>query len=66
NSVLMADMPVLVFSGKCQLSFMVLGCEHKSDYRTSGPRATFMKYVFDSLVRNMHTNSILEVTFAQK
>ncbi|KAJ8354561.1 hypothetical protein SKAU_G00221280 [Synaphobranchus kaupii] len=42
NGAPMANLPILVFSGKCQSSCTVLGCEHRSHYRTSGPHATLM------------------------
>ncbi|KAI4872998.1 hypothetical protein NFI96_023680, partial [Prochilodus magdalenae] len=34
-----ADLPILVFCGKCQSSSTVLASEHRAHYRTSGPQA---------------------------
>ena len=55
------NMPILVFSGKCKLGCMVLGCEHRAHLWTSGPHTTLMKSVSDSLSRNMHISGLLEV-----
>ncbi|KAJ8348935.1 hypothetical protein SKAU_G00275240 [Synaphobranchus kaupii] len=61
NGAPMANLTILVLSGKCQSSCTALGCEHRTHYRTSGPHATLIESVSDSLVRNMHTSSPLEV-----
>ncbi|KAK9519644.1 hypothetical protein VZT92_022357 [Zoarces viviparus] len=53
----MAYLQILMFSGKCQTSCMVLRCEQRSHSRMSGPHATLMESVSDSLVRNMHKSS---------
>ncbi len=60
NGRSMQDLPILVFSGKCQSSCTVLVCECRSHYRMSGPCATLMKSVSNILVRNMHS-SLVEV-----
>lgn len=49
-----ASLPVLVFLGGCQLSCMVLGCEHRSHLSPSESDS-------DCLVRNMRLNNLLEV-----
>ena len=41
----MANLQILVFSGKCQWSCTVLGCEHRSHYRMSNPHATLIESV---------------------
>ncbi|KAI3361633.1 hypothetical protein L3Q82_002003 [Scortum barcoo] len=56
-----ANLPILVFSGKCQTSCTVLGCKHNPHLWTSGPRTTFMKSVSDRLSRHMHICGLLEV-----
>ena len=40
--------------GKCQLSWTVLGCEHRFHYRTSRPHAILMESVSDSLPTGGH------------
>ena len=55
------NLQILVFSRECQSSCMVLSCEHRSHWRALCPLATFMESVSDSLVRNMHTSSMLGV-----
>lgn len=54
----MVNLPTVGFFGKCQSSCTVLCCEHRSYWRTLGPHVSLM---CSSLVRNMHTNSLLEV-----
>lgn len=54
HRVPMANLPVLVFSGKCQSGCTVLGCEHRPHLWTSGPHTTLMESVSHSLSRNMH------------
>ncbi|CAB1444405.1 unnamed protein product [Pleuronectes platessa] len=54
NNVPVADLPVLVYYGECQSSCRMLGWEHRSHYNLSGPHASLMESVSDSLVRNMH------------
>ncbi|KAI4876139.1 hypothetical protein NFI96_002612 [Prochilodus magdalenae] len=49
-----ADLPILVFCGKCQPSSTVLASEHRAHYRTSSPQATLMRPVSDCLVRHIH------------
>ena len=44
----MANLPILVFSGKCQTSCTVLGCKHNPHLWTSGPRTTLMKSVHET------------------
>ncbi|KAI4888697.1 hypothetical protein NFI96_003873 [Prochilodus magdalenae] len=44
-----ADLPILVFCGKCQSSSTVLASEHRAHYRTSGPQAALMRPVSDCL-----------------
>ena len=46
-----ANLPILVFSGKCQT---VLGCKHNSHLWTSRPHTTLMESVSDHLNRHMH------------
>jgi len=36
----LVNLPILVFSGKCQSPYMVLGCKHKPHLWTSGPHTT--------------------------
>ena len=56
-----ANFPILVFSGKCQTSCMVLGCKHNPHLWTSGPHTTLMESVSDHLSRHMHIFGLLEV-----
>ncbi|KAI3358174.1 hypothetical protein L3Q82_003175 [Scortum barcoo] len=56
-----ANLPILVFSGKCQTSCMVLGCKHNPHLWTSGPHTTLMESVSDRLSRHMHICGLLEV-----
>ncbi|KAI3359029.1 hypothetical protein L3Q82_015428 [Scortum barcoo] len=44
-----ANLPILVFSGKCQTSCTVLGCKHNPHLWTSGPHTTLMESVSDRL-----------------
>ncbi|XP_073326342.1 syntaphilin [Pagrus major] len=39
-----ANLPILVFSGKCQTSCTVLGCKHNPHLWTSGPHTTLMEF----------------------
>ncbi|KAI4890826.1 hypothetical protein NFI96_019168 [Prochilodus magdalenae] len=55
-----ANLPILVFSGKCQASCTVLGCEHNPHLWTSGPHTILMESVSDRLCRHMHSG-LLEV-----
>uniref|UniRef100_A0A8C7F7E3 Fibroblast growth factor n=1 Tax=Oncorhynchus kisutch TaxID=8019 RepID=A0A8C7F7E3_ONCKI len=48
------NLPILVFSGKCQTSCTVLGCKHNPHLWTSGPHTTLMESVSDRLSRHMH------------
>jgi len=57
----MANLPILVLSGKCQSACTVLGCKHKPHLWTSCPHITLMKSVSDSLSRNIHISGLLEV-----
>ena len=61
HRVSVANLPILVFSDKCQSPCTVLGCKHKPHLWTSGPRTTLMESVSDSLSRNMHISGLLEV-----
>ena len=56
-----ANLPILVFSGKCQSPCTMLGCKHKPHLWTSGAHTTLMESVSDSLSRNMHISGLLEV-----
>ena len=56
-----ANLPILVFSGKCQTSCTVLGCKHNPHLWTSGPHTTLMESVSDRLSRHMHICGLLEV-----
>ena len=56
-----ANLPILVFSGKCQMSCTVLGCKHNPHLWTSGPHTTVMVSVSDHLSRHMHIYGLLEV-----
>ncbi|KAI4897389.1 hypothetical protein NFI96_009081, partial [Prochilodus magdalenae] len=38
-----ADLPILVFCGKCKSSSTVLASEHRAHYRMLGPQATLMR-----------------------
>ncbi|MEQ2192739.1 hypothetical protein XENOCAPTIV_016495 [Xenoophorus captivus] len=40
-----ANLPILVFSGKCQASCTVLGCEHNPHLWMSGPHTILMESV---------------------
>ncbi|KAI3373101.1 hypothetical protein L3Q82_006431 [Scortum barcoo] len=55
-----ANLPILVFSGKCQTSCTVLGCKHNPHLWTSGPHTTLMESVSDRLSRHMHICGLLE------
>ncbi|KAI3354791.1 hypothetical protein L3Q82_004533 [Scortum barcoo] len=55
------NLPILVFSGKCQTSCTVLGCKHNPHLWTSGPHTTLMESVSDRLSRHMHICGLLEV-----
>ncbi|XP_019907868.1 uncharacterized protein LOC109616473 [Esox lucius] len=50
NKAPMAGLPILVISGKCQSSWTLLGCEHRSHQRTSDPHASLIESVSDSLL----------------
>ena len=54
-----ANLPILVFSGKCQSPCTVLGCKHKPHLWMSAPHTIFMKSVSDSLSRNMLISGLL-------
>ncbi|KAI3358489.1 hypothetical protein L3Q82_014907 [Scortum barcoo] len=56
-----ANLPILVFSGKCQTSCTMLGCKHNPHLWTSGPHTTLMESVSDRLSRHMHICGLLEV-----
>lgn len=56
-----ANLPILVFSGKCQTSCTVLGCKHNPHLWTSGPHTILMESVSDRLSRHMHICGLLEV-----
>ncbi|MEQ2253318.1 hypothetical protein ILYODFUR_030866 [Ilyodon furcidens] len=55
------NLPILVFSGKCQASCTVLGCEHNPHLWTSGPHTILMESVSNRLCRHMHICGLLEV-----
>jgi hypothetical protein len=63
NSVIspVANLPIFVFSGKCQMSCTVLGCKHNPHLWTSGPHTTLTESVSDRLSRHMHICGLLEV-----
>ncbi|MED6266206.1 hypothetical protein CHARACLAT_033397 [Characodon lateralis] len=48
-----ANSPSLVFSGKCQASCMVLGCEHNPYLRTLGPDTILKELVSNRLCRHI-------------
>ena len=54
----MANLPILVSSHKCQLTGPKVSLED------NGPHLTLMESVSDSLVRNMHTSSLLEALYS--
>uniref|UniRef100_A0A3B5QS54 NACHT domain-containing protein n=1 Tax=Xiphophorus maculatus TaxID=8083 RepID=A0A3B5QS54_XIPMA len=56
-----ANLPILVFSGKCQASCTVLGCEHNPHLWTSGPHTILMESVSNRLCRHMHICGLLEI-----
>ncbi|XP_019738015.1 uncharacterized protein LOC109523355 isoform X2 [Hippocampus comes] len=56
-----ANLPLLVFTGKCQFSCMVLDRKHNHRLWTSGPHTTLMESVSDRLSRHMHICGLLEV-----
>uniref|UniRef100_A0A8C7SG94 Uncharacterized protein n=1 Tax=Oncorhynchus mykiss TaxID=8022 RepID=A0A8C7SG94_ONCMY len=58
----LANLPILVFSVKCQTSCTVLGCKHNPHLWMSGPHITLMESVSDRLSRHMHICGLLEVT----
>ncbi|XP_074533309.1 uncharacterized protein LOC141796221 [Halichoeres trimaculatus] len=61
HRVPVANLTILVFSGKCQTSSTVLGCKHNPHLWTSGPDTTLMESVSDRLNRHMHICGLLEV-----
>lgn len=61
KTVMLNALNFLVFCGIQRSSFTVLGCEHRSITRTSGHYTTLMDSVSNSLVRNMHSSSLLKV-----
>ncbi|XP_050960274.1 uncharacterized protein LOC127161573 [Labeo rohita] len=61
HRVPVANLPILVFSGKCQTSCMVLGCKHNPHLWISGPHTTLMESVSDRLSRHMHICGLLGV-----
>ena len=60
--VLMANLPTLMFSGKCQPDCTVLGCKYRSHLWTPCSHTTLKESVSDHLSRNVHISSLLEVT----
>ncbi|KAI4903608.1 hypothetical protein NFI96_030500 [Prochilodus magdalenae] len=56
-----ANLSILVFSGKCQASCTVLGCEHNPHLWTPGPHTILMESVSNRLCRHMHICGLLEV-----
>ncbi|KAI4901261.1 hypothetical protein NFI96_033671 [Prochilodus magdalenae] len=56
-----ANWPILMFSGKCQASCAVLGCEHNPHLWTSGPHTILMESVSNRLCRHMNICGLLEV-----
>ena len=56
-----ANLPILVFSGKCQTSCTVLVCMQNPHLWTSGPHTTLVESVSDRLSRHMHICGLLEV-----
>ncbi len=61
NGAPVLNLPIPVFSSKRQSTCSMLGFENRFHYRTSGPHATPMESVSDSLVSNMHSCCLLEV-----
>ncbi|XP_059212904.1 adhesion G-protein coupled receptor F1-like [Centropristis striata] len=61
HRVPVANLPILVFSGKCQTSCTMLGCKHKPHLWTWGPHTTLMESVCDRWSRHMHICGLLEV-----
>ncbi|MEQ2170324.1 hypothetical protein GOODEAATRI_034353 [Goodea atripinnis] len=59
-----ANLPILVFSGKCQASCTVLGCEHNPHLWTSGPHTILMESVSNRLCRHMHIPPCTKVDVA--
>lgn len=59
--VLMANLPTLMFSGKCQPDCTVLGCKYRSHLWTPCSHTTLKESVSDCLSRNVHISSLLEV-----
>jgi hypothetical protein len=51
-----ANLPILVFSGRCQTC-----CKHNPHLWTSGPHTTLMESVSDRLSRHMHICALMEV-----
>ena len=58
----MANLPILMFSGKCQTDCTVLCSKYRPHLWTSGPHTTLMESVSDRLSRNVHIRGLLEVT----
>ncbi|KAI4874789.1 hypothetical protein NFI96_014994 [Prochilodus magdalenae] len=56
-----ANLPILVFSGKCQASCTVLGCERNRHLWTSGLHTILMEPVSNRLCRHMHICGLLEL-----
>lgn len=57
----LANLPILVFSGKCQSACTVSCCTNRPHLWTSGPHTTLVESVFDSLSRNMYISGPLAV-----
>lgn len=56
----MMNLPIWMFSGKCQPGYMFLGCEHRMYLWTSRP--TPVESLSDNSGRIMHKNVLLEIT----
>lgn len=61
NRVAVVNLPVLPFSGECQLSCTALVYKHRYHWTISVPDTSLMELVSDSLVRNIHIRNPLEV-----
>lgn len=55
------NLPILVFSGRCQTSCPVLGCKHNPHLWTWGPQTILMESVCDCLSSHMHICGLLEL-----
>ena len=58
----MANLPILVFSGKRPPGCTMAGCDDQANKWTSRPELTAVESVSDSLARNLYPNASLQLT----